>query len=151
MTRIERLGPWDRFLLSVVVLVAIYAAALVVFGLAIGDTIFDPLGFGPDDGEIETATSRTYVQLIFAVLGAVIVGWMATIAGLVVGPLARREPWAWNTIAGAATAWFVLDTGASLLLGFVGHAAFNVGFAVALAAPLVMIRRELQTARRNPS
>jgi len=40
----------------------------------------------------------------------------------------------------AVTFWFVLDTGLSLVLGFVGHALFNVAFAVALAVPLTAIK-----------
>jgi hypothetical protein len=113
-----------------------------VLGLTIGDVVFDPLGFGPDDGDITSDTSRSYLRLIFAVLGAVIFGWMVTIAGLVVGPLARRERWAWNTTVVATAMWFLLDTGASLLLGFVGHALFNVGFGIALAVPLIAIQRD---------
>ena len=35
--------------------------------------------------------------------------------------------------------WFVLDTGMSLVLGFPGHALFNVPFAIALGIPLVKL------------
>ena len=71
---------------------------------------------------------------------------LSLLTAVVAGPLARRETWAWWAVVGSATLWFVLDTGLSLALGFVGHAAFNVGFAVALAVPLAAIRRDLPAA-----
>lgn len=137
---------WDRVLLAVVIAVGLYGISMVVAGLAVGDSLFDLLGFGPDDGGIDDDEGRDYLRLVFGVLGAVIAGWMALLTAVVAGPLARRETWAWWAVVGSATLWFVLDTGLSLALGFVGHAAFNVGFAVALAVPLAAIRRDLPAA-----
>lgn len=138
---------WDRILLGVIAVVAAYALGLVIDGLFLGDHVFDLLGFGPADGAITSAESRHYLRLVYAILGAVIVGWMLVIGGLVVGPLRRRERWAWSTISTGVGVWFVLDTGISLILGFLGHAVFNVVFAIALAVPLFFIRRELQPRR----
>ena len=135
---------WDRVLLAVVVGVAVYGVGLVGFGLFLGDHVFDRLGFGPDDGNIADGRSRDYVRLVFGILGAVIVGWMTTIGAIAVGPLQRREAWAWWAVVSAVAVWFTLDTGLSLVLGFVGHAFFNAAFAGALAVPLLAIRRELR-------
>ena len=85
---------WDRLLLLVVVVVALYALGLVVAGLWLGDTVFNALGFGPEDGDV-VESQREYVRLVYGILGAVIVGWMATIGLIVSGPLRRRETWAW--------------------------------------------------------
>lgn len=144
MNATDEATGWDRILLVVVGIVMLYSVGLVVAGLFLGDQVFDRLGFGPDDGPIAGAEARRYLRLVYGILGAVIVGWMLTIAALVVGPLRRREPWAWSAIATGVGAWFVLDTGLSLILGFVGHALFNVAFAVALAIPLAAIRSELR-------
>lgn len=143
MTGTERLRPWDKMLLGVIGVVTAYALTLVAAGLFVSDAVFDPLGFGSDDGGITVEAGRKYLRLIYAVLGAVIVGWMLTIVGIVLGPLRRRERWAWNTVAISAGGWFVLDTGVSVLLGFVGHALFNVAFAAALAAPLAAIKLDI--------
>lgn len=134
---------WDNVLLVFICGVVVYALGLIVVGGFVGDQIFDRLGFGPADGEITDGVQRDYVQLVYAILGAVIVGWMTTIGAIAIGPLRKRETWSWWAIVAAVTVWFVLDTGASLVLGFVGHALFNVGFALALAVPLVAIRRDL--------
>lgn len=133
----------DRLLLVVLVAVASYALGLVFFGLALGDQIFVLLGFGPDDGEITAEVSRRYVHLVHGILGAVIAGWMITAGAIVIGPLRRREPWAWWAIVTASVVWFALDTSLSLALGFAGHGLFNLGFALALAVPLVAIKREI--------
>jgi hypothetical protein len=143
METFDQPSIWNRVLLIVVAAVAVYAFLLVVAGLWLGDTVFDLLGFGPEDGNVESA-QRDYVRLLYGVLGAVIVGWMATIAAIVVEPLRRREPWAWSAIVISVTIWFVLDTGLSLVLGFIGHALFNVAFAIGLAVPLAAIRADLQ-------
>lgn len=139
-------STWERILLAVIGGVIIYALALVVGGLAVGDTAFDVLGFGPDDGNIRSGDGRAYLRLVYGVLGSVIVGWMLTLATIVVGPLRRRERWAWTAVVAGVVVWFVLDTGLSLVLGFVGHALFNVTFAIALAVPLAAIRNHLPSA-----
>ena len=151
VTATEQPTRWDRFLLVVVGIVATYAFGLVVAGLFLGDHVFDRLGFGPYDGAIVRADARHYVRLVYVILGSVIIGWMLTIAALVAGPLRRREVWAWNTIVGSVGAWFILDTGLSLILGFAGHAAFNVAFAAGLAVPLVAIRQELGDRTDKPT
>ena len=131
---------WDRILTSVLMLVGAYAVALVTMGLFLGDMMFDPLGFGPRDGGIAGDAERGYLRLVYGILGAVIVGWMLTLGAIVVGPLQRRERWAWNTIASSVAAWFLLDTGLSLALGYEGHALFNLVFVIALAVPLAGIK-----------
>ena len=133
---------WDRLLLLVVVAVALYAIGLVVAGLWLGDTVFNALGFGPEDGNV-VDIQREYVRLVYGILGAVIVGWMTTIGFVVFGPLRRRENWAWWAVVASVLIWFVLDTGLSLLLGFVGHALFNLAFAVGLAVPLSALKSDL--------
>jgi len=135
---------WDRLLATVVGVVAVYAVALVFAGLFLGDEVFNHLGFGPEDGDIGRERPRDYLRLIYGILGAVIAGWMVTVGAIAVGPLRRREAWAWWAITSAVSVWFVLDTGLSIALGFVGHAVFNVAFAVALAVPLVAIKKELK-------
>lgn len=143
MPRASTPTGWDRVLLGVIGVVTVYAVGLVLAGLSLGDQVFDRLGFGPEDGQIDGAEPRAYVQLVYGILGAVIVGWMTTIGAIVVGPLRRREAWSWWAVTTSVAVWFVLDTGLSLSLGFVGHALFNIAFAVALSVPLVALKSEL--------
>ena len=133
---------WIRWLEVVVVLVMAYSLMLVVAG-GLALSLFDLLGFGPDAASSDSFLD--YLRLPFAVLGAVMVGWMALLLAVVHGPLRRREPWAWPAVALSLAAWFVLDTGMSLVLGFPAHALFNLVFAIALAVPLIGLRRSRPT------
>lgn len=130
--------------MAVVVGVAVYALVLVVAGGFVGDEIFGRLGFGPADGEIPDGPPHDYVRFVYGVLGAVIIGWMATIAAILRGPFRRRETWAWWAVAGALLLWFVVDTTLSIVLGFMGHALFNTGFLVAMGVPLIPLRPRLR-------
>jgi uncharacterized BrkB/YihY/UPF0761 family membrane protein len=132
---------WIRWLEVVLLLVMAYSLVLVVDG-GLALRLFDALGFGPDAAD---DAFRDYLRLPFAVLGAVMVGWMALLFAVVHGPLRRREPWAWPAVVLSLAAWFVLDTGMSMVLGFPTHALFNLVFAVALAVPLIGLRRSRST------
>ncbi|HXH55670.1 hypothetical protein [Iamia sp.] len=123
--------------------------ALVVAGRAISDTVFDRLGFGlgPTEGTPDRAVD--HVLLVYGVLGAVILGWAVLMVLLAVGPLARRERWAWWTVVASTSAWLVVDTAMSMARGYVGHAAFNLVFLVALGVPLLGIRGRLHPTSMN--
>lgn len=77
---------------------------------------------------------RTF-RFLLAPLGATSAGYFLLQLTLVHHGIARRQRWAWNAVAAAFAAWFVLDTGFCLARG----AAFNVWLAnlpaLALTAP----------------
>jgi hypothetical protein len=133
---------WIRWLEVVIVLVMAYSLVLVLAG-GLALRLFDFLGFGPDAATTSDAF-RDYLRLPFAVLGAVMFGWMVLLFAVVRGPMRLGEPWAWRAVALSLSAWFALDTGMSLVLGSPAHALFNVGFAVALAIPMIGLRRTRQ-------
>lgn len=83
-----------------------------------------------------SAAAVDYLEFSFAVLGAVMVGWMALLAILVHGPLRRGEPWAWTAVAASVGVWFAVDTAVSLLTGYAENAGLNVAFAVAFGVGL---------------
>jgi len=117
------------------VLIGTYAASLALAG-ALAGQLFDLLGFGMRSWAVPAGPPRTYVLFVYAVLGAVLVGWMVTVAGIAAGPLRSGQPWAWPVLATSLGAWFVLDTGVSLVVGVWQHAIFNLLFLAALGVPL---------------
>ncbi len=137
------LSRWNAVLLVAVLLIGLYGFVMVVAPHLVGNRLFGPLGFGLDRVGDVSATELDYVAFLMRVLGAVIVGWMAALAGLVIGPLSRREPWAWWTITGSLVLWFVVDTGMSVAVGEIEHAVFNTAFLVAVTIPLVGYKRAL--------
>ena len=132
---------WDTVLMVLISVFAVFGIGLVMFGGVLADEVFGRLGAGPADGGISMGSPRDYVRFTFGVLGAVMVGWMITLGAIARGPLRRREPWAWWAVTGSVAAWFILDGGVSMYFGFVGNAMFNTAFAVAIAIPLIAIRR----------
>lgn len=140
---------WILWLQFVLALLVIYAL-LLVFGGSLAEGMFSALGFGPPDG-ITSAELSAYLKLPFAVLGAVMAGWAILMMVIVRGPLRAGAPWAVAALTGPLVAWFVLDTGMSLVLGFPLHAVFNIPFAVALGLPLwrlsLIARRKSEAVR----
>ena len=91
-------------------------------------------------GILDTELVGDYLKLPFMVLGAVMAGWSVMMIQIVRGPLSDGSTWALRVLIRSLVLWFVLDTGMSLVLGFPGHALFNVPFAIALGIPLVKLR-----------
>lgn len=97
--------------------------------LIFGDTR-TPEGFSPK--------AVDHSEFTYAVLGAVMVGWMMLLAFIIHGPLRSGERWAWTAVVASVGVWFVLDTTMSLASGYPENAALNavfgVGFGVGLWA-----------------
>ena len=129
---------WITWLQAVLVLLFVYAIALVFAGSFAGQ-LFSALGFGPP-ASIDTDAVRDYLRLPFMVLGAVLAGWSLMMIQLVRGPLRDGSDWALPVLIRSLVLWFVLDTGMSLVLGYPMHALFNVPFALALGIPLTKLR-----------
>lgn len=130
---------WIRWLEVVLVSVLAYSLLLVFAGTVAG-ALFSLLGFGPPDA-IDTPAVHTYLKLPYTVLGAVLAGWASTMLQLVRGPLRDGATWVVPLMGRSLALWFVLDTGMSFVLGYPTHALFNLSFGVALAVPLVRLRR----------
>lgn len=145
-------GPtllWDRLTVTAVIGVLGYACLLIVRG-SVPAAMFDRLGFGMTASGITGPPARSHVLLIYGVLGAVMIGWMVLLLAVVVGPLRRRERWAWNAVTLSMTLWFLADTTLSLVLDSPTHAVFNVPFAAAVGVPLAAIRMRWPAADRSP-
>lgn len=129
-----------RWTTVVAVAVAGYGISMVLAPPLAGE-LFDALGFGMREAGITDGPARSYVLFLFGVLGAVIVGWMVLIAAVASAASATGAPWAWRALTASLSAWFMLDTGVSLVVGEWQHALFNVAFLAALALPLLLWRR----------
>jgi hypothetical protein len=129
---------WIAWLQVVLLLLAVYALVLV-FGAPVAERLFSAFGFGPPDS-IASVELSTYLTLPFAVLGSVMVGWAVLMFILVRGPLTSGAQWVIPALAVPIGLWFLLDTGMSLVLGYLTHALFNVPFALALGVPLWRLR-----------
>ncbi len=137
-------GLWLVWLLVACTGGALFGLGLIFLPTETG-TLFSFLYLGAADAHLEFGeTGVRYVAFAFGVLGAVMVGWMALMVGIILGPFRRCEPWSWNILAGPLVIWFILDTGHSIASGFWQNAIVNVAFLVSFMVPLMATRRHFQ-------
>lgn len=99
----------------------------ILFGMLDG-----PAAFGPE--------AVRYIKFVYAVLGAVLIGWGVALMLVTLRGFRRGDPEAWWTVTLSVVAWCVPDTTFSLASGFWQNAVLNAGFALAYAVPLVATR-----------
>lgn len=129
-------GFWVGWLLAVTVGGAALGLAFVVlpdpmqdaFNWLIFGHAATPSGFSSD--------AVRYLKFTYAVLGAVMVGWMVLLALIINGPLRSGERWAWTAVLASVGVWFVVDTTMSLASDYPENAALNAMFGVGYAVGL---------------
>ena len=127
---------WERWLIVATSLVAGFGLLLVV-SPALSRWLFGWVAFGSAAGiENLGAAAQPYLALVHGVLGAVMFGWGVGMLLVVLGPFSRGEWEGWRTIAFSLGAWLAVDTTLSVITGFWGNVALNIGFALLFAVPL---------------
>lgn len=140
---------WDTWLFVVAILIVVFGIFLAFFNQsAFFDFLFNnqinPVfwpGLPPND-------ARLFQTWSYAVLGATVAGWGVFIAFIARYPFRRRDPWAFNCLAGGLGLWYGLDSGLSLYYGVWFNALFNTLLLIAAALPLFFTAREFRHA--NP-
>lgn len=141
-----KLDDWRKGLMGVTGAVMVYALGLMLMpGVMHG--LFTTLFFGGADAiqslkELEGDEGR-FITLVYGVLGAVMLGWMAGIMWMLVRGFRSNPREVWATLTFSVVVWFVVDSGFSVVTGFVEHALFNVAFVVMYAIPLIGMGRAL--------
>ena len=135
---------WRRVLFGLCLVFAVQALSWAWIGS------FDPFGF------YESYMARSLwglealppdAQRAFAFtlvpFGATTVGFFILTAFVVKHAFARRERWAFNAVAAAVGAWFVIDTGLCALRGaWFNIVIVNLPCAALLAVPLAAMRQQ---------
>ena len=132
---------WIRWLIATSLFVAAFGLSMVVLP-QIPESYFNFILFGEFAEHTRfSADAHDYIRFAYAVMGSLMAGWVVSLLALIVGPFRRGERSAWITIAVSVGVWFVLDSAASVALGFWQNAVSNVGFAVLFAIPLLATYR----------
>ena len=141
----------NTFLRSILILVTAYASGMVIAGRSLATPLFNTLGFGPrnsrlvvglDDTTEDGSAVEDYAIFAFGVLGAVLIGWMVLlwfVTDLAIYQDAAVRATARRSLAATVGVWFVVDTGFSLAIGEIEHAAFNLPFLSLLAGPIFVM------------
>lgn len=89
-----------------------------------------------------TQLSNDFQQWIYALLGATLIGWGITNIFVIRHAFKNKEKWAWQALLLSTTAWFILDTAASLHFKATFNAAFNTIIYALIVIPLIYTRKE---------
>lgn len=87
----------------------------------------------------------SYIRLVHAVLGAVMVGWGTSLLSVLFGTFREIPSIGWKSVTGSVVAWFIPDTTFSLWSGFWQNAILNAIFIVLFVIPLIAIKRQLNS------
>ena len=132
---------WVRWLIATSLFVAAFGLSMVV-APQLPESYFNLILFGEFAEHTRfSAEAHTYIRFAYAVMGSLMAGWVASLLALIVGPLRRGERSAWIAIAVSVAVWFVLDSAASIALGFWQNAVSNLGFAILVEIPLLATYR----------
>lgn len=133
---------WWRWLMAVTIGTVLFGLSMIFLPDLVQDG-FNLLLFSEvDAGGRFDAFTADYIQFVYGVLGAVMVGWGILIGLIVVGPFRRGEREAWNQLAISLSVWFVVDSAYSLYSGYPGNAALNTVFFILFAVPLAATYRQ---------
>jgi hypothetical protein len=127
---------WWKWVIVVIIGVMIFSLTLML----IPDTmqeLFNILFYGSADADGRfDENASDYIQFVYGVLGAVMIGWSVSMLTTVFGAFKRGEREGWNGLALSIVVWFVVDSAFSIYAGFVENAVFNLTVFVMLAIPL---------------
>ncbi len=139
---------WWRWLVAATAAVGVFGLSLVLLPGPM-QQVFNWLYFGDVRGLPTVSPEATvYLSFVFAVLGAVTVGWAASLWLALWGPFRRGEAEGWQMVALSLAVWYGLDTPASLWWGFWQNAVLNTVILVAYLIPLAATYGRLGGGRR---
>lgn len=139
---VARAAVGDALLLAAILVTAAFGGMMLLLH-DLTRELFDLIAFLGAASPVD-ADAEHFQSFFYGVTGAVMIGWSVALLGLARGPVRRREPWAWTTLAASVTVWFVLDSTLSAVMGFPGNVVLNTVLAIAFWIPLLLIRRELR-------
>ena len=99
------------------------------------------LAFGPD--------ALDYLAFKDGVIGALCLGWGATLMLVVRGPFARGETQGWSFVAAPIAIWFAAEALSTILSGFWSNFLLIAVFALVFAVPLAATWRGFFGHRRR--
>jgi hypothetical protein len=139
---------WRRVLMAVLIGVIAFGIGFLIAPDFMHGFYGWALYGAPDAQPATSDQAAAYLKLMYAVLGAVLIGWSAALLMVTIGSFRRGEREAWNLIALSVVVWYGIDSALSLALGFPGNAAINTLFLVGFALPLAATFRHFYGSKR---
>lgn len=137
---------WRRWLMAASIGVTAFGTVLFLLP-DVTQTFFNLLIFQQEAAVFPDAVD--YLSFVYGVLGIVMIGWSVLLLAVIAIPFQRREPWAWWALALSIGIWYVIDSGFSIVSGYVPNAIMNTVFAVLFAIPLAATFRAFHSVQRH--
>ena len=138
---------WSRWLVAVsfisMVLGVVLALAPGVTHSTMGVFVYDTIA-GEGAFAALTESDLAVQNMLYGILGAVMVSWMIVIGWLAYIPFRRGERWAWLAIGVSVFASFVIDSTVSATNGMPMNVLFNIGFLILFGIPLLATYRQFR-------
>jgi hypothetical protein len=133
---------WIRWLYAVTLIVILLGGSMVLMPSVAREFFSMLFYFAPGQFQVRyPADANEYIIFAHGVLGAVMLGWGASMLLVLRGPFCRRDSDGWALLAGPMLTWFVADTGFSLYTGFWQNAILNSVLLLLFAIPLAATRK----------
>lgn len=135
---------WRGWLVVVTIGVMVYAMGLMLMPQTMHG-LFNLLFFA-DSKQVRQIgeDDPVFIQLVYGVLGAVMIGWMVTLLAIMRRHFHTDPCGTLQILTVSIAVWYAVDSGFSVATGFVEHAVFNTGFLLVYAIPLVGMGRQLR-------
>lgn len=135
---------WCNWLKIVLIGVSLFSLILVVVpGLTV--EFFNFIAYQGNNPEfLHDPKAIKFLKFVYAILGAVMLGWGLALYYIVKEPYRQGKKWAWFALFIPVSIWFVLDSFASLYYEFSQNAVFNSIFYLAFFIPLIATRTMLK-------
>jgi len=138
---------WWRVLVTVILGLVLFGLLLVSLPDFSARTFSLLVYSSPARLESFGVEATSYIRLVHAVLGAVMVGWGVLFLFIALGPLRKGSRDACRMFAVSLLAWYVPDTTYSLVSGFWQNAVLNTVIAIFFAVPLAVLWSEARNGR----
>lgn len=128
---------WYRWLVVVTVGLALFSLSFIMLPDVIQAFFNWLVASTLDVPRSADANGLHHLRFVYGVMGAVMLGWSILLLSTLVTGFRAGVKSAWWGLTLSIVAWFVLDTGFSLSMGFPQNALFNVLFFILYAVPLI--------------
>jgi hypothetical protein len=132
---------WFYFTAAGLVGVLLFGAGFIA-APGLMNALFNTMFFGSAASPF-SADANAYNLFVYAVLGAIMIGWVISLGGLV-WLAARGQTTAWWLFCASVLVWYAVDTTASLALGYPANAALNTLMLVLLGVPMVALFQHMR-------
>jgi hypothetical protein len=132
----ESFNFWYRWLHGVCLFIIAFGACMIVLP-EFTFRLFSIILYSTPDVLLQLeSTTQSYIKLIHAIAGAIMISWALSLIFILRYLFKTNDKTGWLAIFAVVTVWYIPDTSLSLLYGFWQNAILNTTLYLMFAIPL---------------